>query len=84
MGRKLYASFVEAGFQDVRVSISANADIEGRLLGMIRNMAKYAKESGNIDHDAVDHFVSVVEQAHADGAYFVVSYQFVVTGSKTG
>ena len=84
MGRKLYVSFVEAGFQDVRVSIVANADVEGRLLGMIRNMAKYAKESGTIDHDAVDHVVSQVEQAHAEGTYLVVSPQFVVTGRKTG
>lgn len=84
MGRKLYASFVEAGFQEVRVSIIGNADVEGRLLGMIRNMAKYAKESGAIDHETIGHVVSQVEQALADGTYLVVSPQFVVTGRKTG
>ncbi len=84
MGRKLYASFVEAGFQEVRVSIIANPDVEGRLLGMIRNMAKYAKESGAINHNSVDRVVSQVEQAHADGTYLVVAPQFVVTARKTG
>lgn len=82
MGRKLYGAFVEAGFRDISVSIVANVDVEGRLLGMIRNMAKYAKESGTIDHDAVDQVVSQVEHAHADGSYFVASPQFVVTGRK--
>ncbi|MGJ8586344.1 MAG: methyltransferase domain-containing protein [Marinosulfonomonas sp.] len=83
MGRKLYGAFVEAGFQDVGVTIVADADVEGRLLGMIRNMAKYAKESGTIDHDAVDQVVSQIEHAHANGSYLVVSPQFVVTGRTT-
>ncbi|MCP5088418.1 MAG: methyltransferase domain-containing protein [Rhodobacteraceae bacterium] len=84
MGRKLHGAFVEAGFRDVEVSITANADVDGRLLGMIRNMAKYARASGTIDHQSVDQIVAQVEQAHTDGTYFVVSPQFVVTGRKTG
>ena len=75
---------MEAGFQDVKAAVVANTDVEGRLLGMIRNMANYAKESGTIDHDTVDHVFSQIERAHADGTYLVISPQFVVTGRKTG
>ncbi|WP_159089315.1 methyltransferase domain-containing protein [Tateyamaria sp. Alg231-49] len=82
MGRKLFGAFVVAGFQDVRVSIVANADVDGRLLGMIRNMAKYALESRAIDREAVVKVVSEIERAHASGLYLVVSPQFVVTGRK--
>lgn len=82
MGRKLRRAFIEAGFQDVEVSITANADVDGRLLSMIRNMATYARESGAIDHQQVDQVVAQVEQALSDGTYLVVSPQFVVTGYK--
>ncbi|MCA0871422.1 methyltransferase domain-containing protein [Seohaeicola saemankumensis] len=82
MGRKLYAAFVDAGFQDVDVSIVANADVDGRLLGMVRNMAKYAVESGTIDPAKVERVIAQVEQAHCEGEYLVVSPQFVVTGRK--
>lgn len=84
MGRKLHSAFVEAGFQDINVSIVANADVEGRLLGMIRNMAKYARENRTIDDGAVDQVVSQIEHAHANGSYLVVSPQFIVTGRRSG
>lgn len=83
MGRKLRRAFKEAGFREVEVSILAKADLEGRLLGMIRNMANYARESGSIDPFAVDEVVRQVETALSDGTYFVVSPQFVVTGQKS-
>lgn len=80
MGRKLHAAFLEAGFRHVEVSIAAEPDVDGRLLGMIRNMGKYARESGAIDPGRVDQVVAHVEAAHANGGYLVVSPQFVVTG----
>lgn len=83
MGRKQYHTFIKAGFQEVKVSIVANADVDGRLLGMIRNMAKYARESGKIEHEQVDQVLTQIEQAYSDGSYLVVSPQFVVTGRKT-
>ncbi|MDW3221982.1 MAG: methyltransferase domain-containing protein [Paracoccaceae bacterium] len=82
MGRKLRRAFIEAGFQDVEVSIMTNADVDGRLLSTIRNMATYARESGAIDHQQVDQVVAQVEQTLSDGTYLVVSPQFVVTGRK--
>ena len=82
MGRKLRSAFMSAGFRNVETSIVANADVDGRLLGMIRNMARYARESGTIESDKVDEVVFRIERAHADGSYLVVSPQFVVTGQK--
>ena len=82
MGRKLYGAFFEAGFGNIQVSIMANADVDGRLLGMIRNMAKYAIESGMIDQEKCDQVVSTLEQGLSNGTYLVVSPQLVVTGQK--
>ena len=83
MGRKLYATFSDAGFQNVRVSVIANVDTSGRLLGMVHNMAKYAAESGTLEQTAIDEVVAQVEQALTDERYLVVSPQFVVTGRKS-
>jgi SAM-dependent methyltransferase len=83
MGRKLYATFLDAGFQKVRVSVIANVDTNGRLLGMVRNMAKYAAKSGTLDQIAINDVVNQVEQALTDERYMVVSPQFVVTGRKS-
>lgn len=84
MGRKLHAAFVAAGFGEVEVRVVATADVEGRLLGMIRNMAKYAIEGGGIAPARAESVVAEVERAHREGGYLVVSPQFVVTGRKGG
>nr|WP_302477867.1 methyltransferase domain-containing protein [Ruegeria arenilitoris] len=80
MGRKLYSTFLEAGYQNVQISIFANADVDGRLLGVVRNMAKYAHESGTLTASKIDEIVEQVEQALVCGSYMLVSPQFVVTG----
>ena len=80
MGRKLRGAFRDAGFVDIQVSIIANADVNGRLLGMVRNMAKYALESGMLGSAEVSGVVEQVEKAHANGSYMLVSPQFIATG----
>lgn len=80
MGRKLHGVFAQAGFTDLRVTIQANVDLEGRLIGMIRNMAAYAQDSGAMPSSLINLVVEQVEQALQDGSYLVVSPQFVVTG----
>ena len=80
MGRQLYGAFREAGFEDIQISIFANADVDGRLIGMVRNMGKYALESGGLSASEVNRAVEQVEQAQSDGRYMLVSPQFVVTG----
>jgi ubiquinone/menaquinone biosynthesis C-methylase UbiE len=84
MGRKLNRAFSLAGFSNIKVEIKATADLDGRLMGMIRNMGKYAQESGTMDSNAVESVVSRLENALCNGEFLVVSPQFVVTGEKTG
>lgn len=82
MGRKLHAAFKQAGFTDIQVRIVATPDTEGRLLGMVKNMAKYATRSGRISKQDADRVYQEIKDAMSDGTYLVVSPQFVVTGRK--
>ncbi|MFY0691774.1 MAG: methyltransferase domain-containing protein [Paracoccaceae bacterium] len=82
MGRKLHQTFLEAGFEDIRVSVFANPDLKGRLLGMVRNMAKYAVESGELEIGKINEVVEQLERALVEKTYMLVSPQFVVTGRK--
>ena len=82
MGRRLHAAFVAAGFAEVRVGIVARADTEGRLLGMVRNMGRYALESGGIGQGEVEGIVAGVERAQREGRSLAVSPRFVVTGLR--
>lgn len=82
-GGKLFATFSNAGFWDVQVSLVANVDTSGRLLGMVRNMAKYAAKSGTLEQTAIDEAVTKVEEILINERYLVVSPQFVVIGRKS-
>ena len=79
MGRKLAAGFRAAGFAGVEISIHAAADTAGSKLGMIRNMAAYARESGAMPLADIDRVVAIVEEGLGAGTYLVVSPQFAVT-----
>ena len=82
MGRKLYAAFQAAGFVSVEVRIDAAPDVDGRLLGTIRNMAKYAVQSSKVSDEFAQSVVKDIEDGLSAGTYFVVSPRFVVTGFK--
>ena len=82
MGRKLFGALAQAEFQDIEISLTANPDTNGRLIGMIRNMAKYALESGAIDARRVESILQEIAQAQADGTYLVASPLFIATGRK--
>lgn len=82
MGRKLFGALSQAGFENIEISLTANPDTEGRLTGMIRNMAKYALESGKIDAARVNSILQDIEKAQSDGTYLVVSPLFIATGRK--
>ncbi len=82
MGRKLHHAFMQAGFTNVQVSVLVSPDTQGRLLGMIRNLSKYAITSGKMPQDDARGVVDQIEQALNDGTYLVASPQFVVTGVK--
>lgn len=82
MGRKLYHSISQAGFEDIAITVRTNVDTEGRLIGMIRNMAKYARGSGKLSDATIEDIVGTVERALKDGNYLVASPQFTVVGRK--
>jgi hypothetical protein len=82
MGRKLYGCFVAAGFVDIRVSVHARADTTGTKLGMIRNMAAYARESGALSEVDIAEVLDRVESGLNAGTYLVVSPQFAVIARR--
>src|SRR5215467_9944511 len=65
IGRKLYGLMGRVGFSDISVQVVTRPDTDGRLLPMIKNMAEYARVSGN-DADA-DKILSTIERAVSDG-----------------
>jgi ubiquinone/menaquinone biosynthesis C-methylase UbiE len=79
MGRKLHGAARRAGFDEVAVRVLTKPDTEGRLLGMIRTVAGYARESGKLDPARIDAVLATVEQGLAEGSYLAVAPQFLVT-----
>ena len=80
IGRKLYGLMGRVGFSDIDVQVVTRPDTDGRLLPMIKNMAEYARGSGN-DADA-DKILSTIERAVSDGSYLALAPQFVVTATR--
>ncbi len=78
IGRRLHGLARRAGFAASEVRVLAAADTEGRLLGMIRTIAEYAREGG-MNHERVAEIIAALESGLADGSYLAVSPQFVVT-----
>lgn len=80
IGRSLYGMFRRAGFSDIRVQVLASADTTGALISVLRNMAGYARTSGQIADAEIDAFLDDVDRALAEQTYFAVLPQFLVTG----
>ena len=80
MGRKLHSCFTAAGFVDIEVSIHARADTTGSKLGMIRNMANYARESGTMSERDIADVLDAIDTGLSNGTYLAVSPQFAVVG----
>jgi ubiquinone/menaquinone biosynthesis C-methylase UbiE len=81
IGRQLYGVARRAGFEQVTVQVLTQPDTDGRLLGMIRTVTGYARESGALDSGRLDAVMETVERAIAESTYLAVSPQFVVTAS---
>jgi SAM-dependent methyltransferase len=79
IGRKLYGLARRAGFSDIAVQVVTRPDSEGRLLGMIRTVADYARDGGRLDAARIDAILQTVERGLADGTYLAVAPQFLVT-----
>lgn len=79
-GRKLYGSFCDAGFEDVRVQVSVLTDTVGFLLPILMNMATYARASEKLAEDTIAGCLSDVQAGIQAGRHFALLPQFVVTG----
>jgi ubiquinone/menaquinone biosynthesis C-methylase UbiE len=84
IGRKLYSMLVHAGFRDIQLQVIARPDIDGRLLPMIRNMAAYARGSGQMAEHEVDEILGLIESGLAQRTYMALAPQFVVTATPKG
>ncbi len=81
IGRKMYGLALQAGFTDVAVAVIAAPDTSGRMLNFIKNMAGYAREGGSHDEEIVARVVDVATGAVADGTFFALNPQFLVTAT---
>lgn len=79
IGRRLHACARQAGFGDVRLQVLTEPDTTGRLTGMIRTVAGYARQGGQMAEAEIDAMLADVEGALAAGRYLAVSPQFVMT-----
>ncbi len=79
IGRELYGHARAAGLDDIKVEVLTSPDTTGRLLGMIRTVTGYARDSGNMDPARVEAILTTVERAIAEGNYLAISPQFAVT-----
>ena len=49
---------------------------------MIKNMAGYAQDSGNLASMEIDAILTALDQALENGTYLVLAPQFIVTGVR--
>ncbi|MEJ2122812.1 MAG: methyltransferase domain-containing protein [Alphaproteobacteria bacterium] len=79
IGRGLYGIARQAGFDEISLQVLTQPDMDGRLHGMIRTVAGFAKESGELGVEHIDSILATIERATADGTYLAISPQFIVT-----
>jgi ubiquinone/menaquinone biosynthesis C-methylase UbiE len=82
IGRKLYGLMAGAGFSNIIVQVVTRPDTDGRLLPMIKNMAGYARGSGQMTDANIEEVLSIIEHAISDGRYLALAPQFVVTATR--
>jgi ubiquinone/menaquinone biosynthesis C-methylase UbiE len=82
IGRRLYGLARQAGFTTVTLQVVTAPDTKGRLLGMIRSVAGYARDSGSLDEARIDAALETVEQSVATGTYLAIVPQFLVTATN--
>jgi ubiquinone/menaquinone biosynthesis C-methylase UbiE len=82
IGRKLTGYLAQSGFRDIHLEVITRPDMAGRLLPMLRNMAGYARDSGDMPDADIDGVLSALEQALENGTYLVLAPQFVVAGTR--
>lgn len=79
IGRKLHGIARRAGFSKVSLEVLTKPDTEGRLLGMIRTVAGYARETGRLEPTRIEAALHSVDESLADGTFLAITPQFIVT-----
>ncbi|MEO5898529.1 MAG: methyltransferase domain-containing protein [Ilumatobacteraceae bacterium] len=83
VGRKLRSAYVEAGFTDVDVNITAAVDTAGHLRGVIENMFGYATRFQRMTTARAAQLRAKVDDALAAGLFQAVLPQWWVIGRKS-
>jgi hypothetical protein len=65
----------------VAIQVLTKPDTEGRLLGMIKTVAGYARKSGALDASRIDAMLQTVDRSLAEGTYLAITPQFIVTAT---
>jgi hypothetical protein len=65
----------------VAIQVLTKPDTEGRLLGMIKTVAGYARESSALDASRIDAMLVTVDRSLAEGTYLAITPQFIVTAT---
>jgi SAM-dependent methyltransferase len=82
IGRKLYGIARQARFSKVELQVVTKPDVDGRLLGMIKTVADYARESGALGPARIESMLETVERGLAEGTYLAIAPQFLVTATR--
>lgn len=82
IGRTLRAELLDAGFDDVEVSVRAGADTTGGSLSVLRNMASYAGTFDAMPASDIAAMLAEAEAAVDAGRYLFCLPQFFVTGRQ--
>ena len=81
IGRKLHGIARRAGFSRVTLEVLTKPDLEGRLLDMIRTVARYARKGAQLEPERIDAALESAQMSLADGTYLAVTPQFIVTAT---
>lgn len=84
VGRKLRAAFLEVGFDEVNVEVTAAVDTSGRFASVIDNMLGYGQAFGRITDARAAELRQRVHAAVDDGTFLSVLPQWWVTGVSSG
>ena len=82
IGRSLRGHLLDAGFEDVQVTVRAGIDTEGGSLLVLRNMASYATQFDLLSAEEADTLLSQAETAVEEGRFLFCLPQFLVTATR--
>lgn len=82
IGRQLHAQARRAGFRDIAVEVLTQPDLDGRLMGVIQNILKYARAARTLDPAVIDRVQSSIDAALNERTYLAIAPKFVVTAIR--